>query len=102
MQGYEQLALYEDTLKAGDGNGEVHMSDDESDMGLERVYDALEMDREAVTDLERKVELLERARARRGKLCDALRRFAEMCELTCASDLEEVIGVPFPVRIWQR
>ena len=68
VQGYEQLALYEDTLKSGEEQGEVQLSDDDSDAELEGVHDAFQINGDAVTDLERKVEFLERARARRGRL----------------------------------
>lgn len=83
VQGYEQLALYEDvmrpsqesldSLRKAENGPSGWRSDDEAD---EEQY-LEEMNRADEAELERKVEILERMRARR--------------------DLEAVIGVRFPV-----
>ena len=81
VQGYEQLALYEDVMRPSPDSPETKIengpnawrSDDEVD---EEQY-LEEMNRADEAELERKVEILERMRARR--------------------DLEAVIGVRFPV-----
>ncbi|ORX40591.1 hypothetical protein BD324DRAFT_611428 [Kockovaella imperatae] len=78
VQGYEQLSLYEDLLSSGqtETSAPQEADEEEEDEELEVGNDTFALEQEAVTDLERKVEVLERVRARR--------------------DLEEVIGVPYP------
>ncbi|KAK1922103.1 hypothetical protein DB88DRAFT_497151 [Papiliotrema laurentii] len=83
VQGYEQLSLYQDIMKPDEGDEEAYRKA-ENEVVEDDVSDTSSMDEEQLEDaqradeaeLERRVEVLERMRARR--------------------DLEEVIGVPFP------
>ena len=76
VQGWDQLALYEDVMKpeAGDeerSSGKVETEDEidggEGLLDLVTIQEARDVDDEV--DLERKVEILERMRARRGEWC---------------------------------
>ena len=110
VQGWEQMSLYEDvmtpeldsgleeTKTQGLGliDGDQQTGEDEDGesgytiQGMDEVSRQLEEEAE----LERKVEALERMRGRRGMSTDHQSDLGK--ELT-SLDLEEVIGVPFPV-----
>jgi hypothetical protein len=116
VQGWDQLALYEDVMRPSDDEERRETSskgergergerrlllEDPADDGVPEEVDAegaeggaeeVELDE---AELERKVEILENMRARRG--ARGLHR-ADHTETTLTTpDLEEVIGVPFPV-----
>lgn len=113
VQGWDQLALYEDVMRPSDDEERRETSskgergerrlllEDPADDGVPEEVDAegaeggaeeVELDE---AELERKVEILENMRARRGPR--GLHR-ADHTETTLTTpDLEEVIGVPFPV-----
>lgn len=78
-------------VEDGDGGENGDLSNETIDE--EELYRAGEREDEA--DLERKVEILERMRARRGKSLNI--NGTRDGKLTFPIDLEEVIGVPFPV-----
>lgn len=84
VQGYDQLALYQDVMRPEEDDKEEIVKVENGQNGLDRSSDAGSLDEEQYLDevaradeaeLERKVEALERMRERRGELStDLLRR----------------------------